>query len=276
MNERTIECRMALIMIIKKAIIVGTVLLIMPLHAARGATVANPRPDVITISGIIDTNTAKDVSSILNDHVKTIAIVSEGGDLDTSIEIGKIIRRNRLSIFISKYCMQNCASIIFLAAEKRFIENNAIVGFEQSATSLFAIARSRGADTVKRKYEEFSIKETDYYHEMGLPEILLYLPFLQLGVQCYRELFGINGSPNDIRLDVKSLAWVPSSQYLRQLGINFSGFWPQTPAEFITAIRADGKFIADPPFIFGSRLGTEDPNLIEKIRADLSLTPRCK
>lgn len=236
------------------------------------AVVERARDDAITIAGSIDKNTIVELKAKIDARVRLIAIASAGGDFASDIAVGKFVRQNNLTVYVSKYCLAGCAQWIFVAANHRVIESNAIVSFHPTATALEITTSKSSDEKIRNFFYETSAKEKEYYREIGVPEILLVQPLAELNPTCYYVLKDKNNDLVDVRVKVSYSAWIPSQDYMNKLGISFSGFWPSSGEAFATALQTDQKFKPDAGFIWGERL--ESPST-EKIAESLSTLEEC-
>ncbi|WP_197714550.1 hypothetical protein, partial [Klebsiella variicola] len=67
--------------------------------------------------------------------VRTISINSGGGDIETAINIGRIIYDRGISIEVRRLCLSSCANYLFPAARNKIINYGSIIGFHGSPNS---------------------------------------------------------------------------------------------------------------------------------------------
>jgi hypothetical protein len=76
--------------------------------------------DTLYVDGNISKNDDKIISSIIEKNlipVQTISINSGGGDIETAINIGRIIHDKGISIEVRRLCLSSCANYLFPAAK---------------------------------------------------------------------------------------------------------------------------------------------------------------
>ncbi|HDT0378069.1 TPA: hypothetical protein QIB30_003280 [Klebsiella variicola] len=94
--------------------------------------------DTLYVDGNISKNDDKVLSEIIENHlipVRTISINSGGGDIETAINIGRIIYDKGISIEVRRLCLSSCANYLFPAARNKIINYGSIVGFHGSPNS---------------------------------------------------------------------------------------------------------------------------------------------
>jgi hypothetical protein len=209
---------------------------------------------VISLGGAIDADMAQAFEREIDNGVTTIVVYSGGGEVESSIEIGREIHRRGLDVVVSGLCAADCARFIFVAGRSRSMEDNSLVLFNQSASSLLAVADrnpSPAASELIDKYEAQASSERAFYAELGVPEALLLQPLVEMRPQCFSYVTGTNGLFSDISVRTSYIAWGPSAQFMANAGLSADG-WPTTPAEISAAYRSvfrpgtpDSQFAGD-------------------------------
>ncbi|HHG0699602.1 TPA: hypothetical protein ACPUGV_005070 [Klebsiella pneumoniae] len=94
--------------------------------------------DTLYVDGNISKNDDKVLSEIIENHlipVRTISINSGSGDIETAINIGRIIYDKGISIEVRRLCLSSCANYLFPAARNKIINYGSIIGFHGSPNS---------------------------------------------------------------------------------------------------------------------------------------------
>lgn len=94
--------------------------------------------DTLYVDGNISKNDDKVLSEIIENSlipVRTISINSGGGDIETAINIGRIIYDRGISIEVRRLCLSSCANYLFPAARNKIINYGSIIGFHGSPNS---------------------------------------------------------------------------------------------------------------------------------------------
>jgi hypothetical protein len=120
-----------------------------------------------SIVGRIDKETKNRFEKNIH-KVKYLQITSQGGDIVSSIEIGKLVSKYKLRIVVNKYCLSACAQYVLPAAKNIEISNNAIVGFHNSATAVSNLLNQSDLQHEAEKYSEMVELEKSYYNDLGL------------------------------------------------------------------------------------------------------------
>ncbi|MCV2402285.1 hypothetical protein OFY17_05220 [Marinomonas sp. C2222] len=68
---------------------------------------------------------------------KLLRIKSSGGDLYQSIRLGKWVYLNGLDVEVAEYCYYSCASYIFTAGNKKYLDTNSYIFWNGGALSKF-------------------------------------------------------------------------------------------------------------------------------------------
>lgn len=111
------------------------------------------------IEGTITPKLASEFREALTSEIKTIEVNSGGGLASAGLEMGTLMLGKGLTLIVDGKCMSGCASTLFLAAEKKILRPNAVIGWHGGAiaslnTILYFVERAiaHGVD-VERSLE---------------------------------------------------------------------------------------------------------------------------
>ena len=65
---------------------------------------------------------------------KKLHITSEGGNVESGIEIARLINSKAMDVVVSTYCLSSCANYIFPAANHKYITGTGVVGWHGTIT----------------------------------------------------------------------------------------------------------------------------------------------
>ncbi len=85
----------------------------------------------ITLSGSITHESYLLLKEVIEKHpeINEVVLSSEGGSMLTAIAIGKLIKSRGFNVRVVGMCLSACANYIFVAGNKKIIQQNAILGF---------------------------------------------------------------------------------------------------------------------------------------------------
>lgn len=160
--------------------------------------------------------------------IDIIEITSQGGDTESALEIGRLIRQRGYSIHVKKYCLSACAQWILPAAKSVTINHDAIVAMHMSATWLRETLRKSGEMAAAEKYSHLAEKEAAYYKKVGVRSEMLLHPYIGKQAICYisegklAEKYPIVASKYEHVI-------ITNETYTRLTGQKISGEWPDVP-----------------------------------------------
>jgi ATP-dependent protease ClpP protease subunit len=139
---------------------------------AGAGSVSSRGPNDIIIDGEIDSSTLAEFNALAR---KTggwgiVMLNSPGGDLDSAIAIGRIVRAQNLETDVPNWATCASACIFILCA-----------GVDRSAFGRIGIHRPHysndyfaglGPEEARKKYEQLESMTRDYLHEVGMPDSL--------------------------------------------------------------------------------------------------------
>lgn len=113
----------------KKVISIATCFLLFCNYACAQEIKIYRDGEILHFEGQINHSSAQVLVEHLRNGVKHLHISSIGGDAEAALYIGKEMRQVRASLTVTRFCYSSCANYLFLSAEKKVLETNAILGF---------------------------------------------------------------------------------------------------------------------------------------------------
>lgn len=90
--------------------------------------------DTLTYTGYLNPEGAdRAVDFIATGHFKVLRIDSSGGEIMSSMRIGRALHDRRMDVVVRNLCMSACANYIFAAAARKTIEPGSIVAWHGDA-----------------------------------------------------------------------------------------------------------------------------------------------
>lgn len=200
-------------------------ILLFILFNARGANISNymqPSSCVlsgVTINGIILVGDSDKVRENLNlmknkfgekecvQGQTWLLINSDGGDIDESIKIGRIIRNNNLVVMIpdTATCLSACV-LILAGGTSRYVEGK--VGIHRPYFS--ELENGLSSQQIRKKADSLNTKIREYLSEVDIPISLLdamkVVPPDSMRILTYKELSSFGLTSRDATEDEKSTA----------------------------------------------------------------------
>lgn len=96
-------------------------------HAAEFNIIDSHR--LVQFKGVLNQESVTALISKIKAGQKTLLIESEGGDAASGQLLGQYIASNEVTVIISRYCLSACANYVFLAASKKLLLPDAVLGF---------------------------------------------------------------------------------------------------------------------------------------------------
>ncbi len=93
--------------------------------------------DTLSLHGPILPGDLDKFRSVFDEHVTSVIVNSDGGDVYEAIQIGMILRDARVTVIVRGRCLSSCANYLFTAGAQRVIDDG-IVGFHGNANALTA------------------------------------------------------------------------------------------------------------------------------------------
>ncbi|MFC3176426.1 hypothetical protein [Undibacterium amnicola] len=100
----------------------------------------------------------------LTPETTTLRVRSSGGDGEEAMLIGNQIIDQNLSLVVDGYCMSSCANYLFLAARKKSLLVDSVLGFH-GAVSL------KNSEDLRAQFELGNLNKDDYTGKEGLKRL---------------------------------------------------------------------------------------------------------
>jgi hypothetical protein len=192
----------------------------------------------IAVTGHIDDAMAARLHPLLaSDKPHTLRLNSSGGDDAAALTIAADIRRSHAAVIVDGLCAGPCANYLFIAAARRTVQPDGLVVFTGSATSRLAMVPAQRLKEISGDYEKNTRQEKQLLNDAGANSALLLEPQLGLQTDCYSLTSKDRTGKAYINYQARAVGWTPSRAYLTRTGVKMSGFWPQTDAQFQTALQ---------------------------------------
>lgn len=204
--------------------------IVFPLTFLLTAMDSNSKESIYRLNGFIDSKTILPVIESINSGTQTLVVNSQGGHEVSAIKLANIIADKEVSIIVDGVCMSACASYIFAAAKRREVRQNSVVSFHISSFAginfleLAKFSKTLHSDIITANSAAISL-----YQKLNISTDVFIDGMKMLQPNCI-----------DARIHMKEHrpiiytshnTWVPSREYFHQVGMNFEGFWPDSPAE---------------------------------------------
>lgn len=159
-----------------------------PLHSGAETTV-NIEGKEIIYNGGLDREANEAVFGLFSrQDIKptTLTITSRGGPIHLGLELGEWVHERGLNVKVYDLCFSSCANYVFPAGRKKYLGNNAVIGFHGGATSdsynVSAIEstlqtvpeqererlRAEMEDSLKSYINANSKREAKFYEKLGV------------------------------------------------------------------------------------------------------------
>lgn len=160
----------------------------------------------------------------------TIIITSFGGDERAALKLGYFIFEKDISIVVKNYCQSACAHYILPASSDIHIEQNALVSFHSNMPGIYKTIEIAGPKfTASMDLELFNKKFIEFYDLIKVDKEISLDAIKTLGMLCIDTADQIVGFGDSFYY--RASLWVPTREYMMQVGINFSGYWPENAEE---------------------------------------------
>jgi len=171
------------------------------------------------------------VQSMLDERVRTLSITSLGGSLEAPLDLADLIRASRLDVLVDGPCLSGCASIVFVAGNRREVAEGALLGVHNTASSatFLAIAALGGLAPTDQPLLIRAAREHDIYQRSDVDTELLFEPQARIEPVCV-----FPGVPSDesgettYQMVSRYSLWFPSRRQWQAYGVFFSGYAPDS------------------------------------------------
>ncbi|MNM27462.1 hypothetical protein D3C81_379540 [compost metagenome] len=225
----------------------------------------------LVLIGFINAGMAQSVIDATKRYpVRAVIIDSNGGDIDSAMDIAEILRVKKLDLIVDGRCLSACANYLFPAAARKTVLPGSVVGvhnasvhyvdkgaaavvtFSEAAT----LFQNKGDMTSLDEFERIQRREQAFYRSLGIRQdnYQAYLRYLanrkaSLGTETIAsEDAAYEGCPS---VEI----WALDRAQLEAMGVKgIAGFWFPSSAREKQELARD---LAVPPafFYFGSTSG---------------------
>ncbi len=178
--------------------------------------------DEVAICGAIEPHTYLALVAELPPRARRLRVTSFGGDTDSSLQVGALVRQRDLAVIVDRVCASGCAHFIFLPARRARVLEGGIVAFHGTRTYLVEAARAAGlviAPEAAARVQE----EKHFLEAAGVATEALYAPSHMLRPVCA----GVSSVGQRSYIMTTYVAYVPDLHTVeRWRGASVEGFWP--------------------------------------------------
>lgn len=171
---------------------------------------------------------------------KELVIDSVGGDVESAIEIARLVRDKNLALVVDGRCFSACANFIFVAAKHKRVLPGSLVGIHHATTRFAVQGRVKEVlersdlqklpatemENGRRYFETSHAKMQEFFKEFNVNQT--YLQQFSSYISARRRLVGeesfdiVRGYPACPRIDM----WILDEQKLKQMGVQgIDEFW---------------------------------------------------
>lgn len=142
----------------------------------RSATYeVDPGNKTLRMTGEIIDEDAKRIEAYLHSGIETIIVRSGGGSVVGALEIAREMNKRKISLIVDKYCLSSCANYLFVAAYKKSLLPESVLGFHGGVYGEVPIKESK---TNKPKKGTMSMKsfwkeDAKFFEKIGFNKDLL-------------------------------------------------------------------------------------------------------
>lgn len=179
-----------------------------PLQAISDAQDAEifVRGDTLFYNGIITNEGVEKIRKLVSNKIKNLSVTSLGGEINSGIDLGKIVYKNRLNVLVEHYCFSSCANYVFSAGKKKILRKSSMLGWHGGA------GQQMDLDDIPAEFRlqfisyitKTFLRETEYFH--------------MIGVQQKSTTYGQSEFYKDKYKDYEG--WYYSPEVMKELGIN--------------------------------------------------------
>ena len=157
----------------------------------------------------------------------TFKVNSLGGDESAALDLAEFLLKRNTTIIVDGACTSACAFYLLAASQKVIIQKNSLVSFHTNSVFLDKYFKSTGllGGAVNSTILENSKRASLLYSQQNLNEALFSDSFVTVEPICV----SIGQLTNNIK--IKYAVWVPTREYMKFIGFNISGYWPESPQE---------------------------------------------
>ena len=190
--------------------------IVLSLLACAGCTMTylRTRGSSLVFDGPISRSSADAfIDAVKSNPVERLIITSQGGDVDSAIDIALLILEKRIDVEVTDYCLSSCANYIFPAGTRKYITGTGIVAWHGNIRHLQYLAqtgRLSYSEAERSNIDRLVDRETVFFAKASTDEFLCWfgkiepysIPYSYLLSKEDMELFGLNNL--DVRADYKA------------------------------------------------------------------------
>jgi hypothetical protein len=219
-----------------------------------------PQDQRVTFSiiGRLDENVLRKFEKQADD-IESIEITSQGGDIESSINIGLLIKQHNITVNVKKYCLSACAQYILPAAKEIIVQDSSIIAFHNSAFIMQKLLLSSVISSDAEKYNRLVDIENSFYKSVGISGDQGDLWLRSAKPVCVVP----SGKDNDLALVATKYQFVvPSLHSFRKwYGRPISGFWITDQNDLEAAVRNSISPNVKASFVLEGEMLIDIPNL---------------
>jgi ATP-dependent protease ClpP protease subunit len=169
----------------------------------------------------------------------TLRIRSGGGSAAASFDIAEIVHEKKLNVTVFDYCMSGCA-YIFIAGDKKNIENNSLLGFHNTVSSGYELIYNSKMFRGQKVKNNTDIREHKIFRNTGVSFDILNKADDILEALCVGDRSKPTwlGDGKHVAFGWNYHAWVLSLDQMEKMGVrNISGYWPTSKNEVDAVAR---------------------------------------
>lgn len=202
-----------------------------------------------------------------------LSIRSIGGSTPAGKRLGRVLQDRRWAVIVDGYCMSACALNVFTPAPRRRVLANSIVGFHTSDWGNRKVFRERASAAMQQFLDEQAAQERALLERAGVKLDVVVDTMAAIVPKCAGWL---DQKRDDLKTSVVAHAvavWTPSRDDMERFGINFEGFWPESPAALTEAMSVSLEGKRDITVRFERYSVTAQ---MDALAAELSKLPPCQ
>lgn len=150
-----------------------------------------------------------------------LIITSTGGRSDHAIKLEALLKDKKVHLEVKDYCFSACAHFLALSRLSKSINEDQLVGFHHTSTSMKALVAEDPDPNVRSFFDATSSQEIDYVKSEHLDPRILLLPHIQIQPSCYMPIIEA-GRLVSVNFVSRFKVWTPSAGSIAK-----SLWWPK-------------------------------------------------
>ncbi len=194
----------------------------------------------IRFKGYIDKAAVDKIELELNSgSYERLVITSEGGLQSEAVRMGQLIQSAQLKVEAKDYCLSACAAVVLAAGSSSEIAKDTVVAFHLSAASILLGVEGAtfGSDDVDATLLDGAAELHQFYTDQNIDRAIFRHALYAHDVRCLKR---DPSQPFGYAAEVGKELWIPSKDYLLNLGFPLVGFWPYSPKEAEKLLQSKG------------------------------------